>query len=213
MANDNVLGAFSEEHAAILSGVSVGQLRKWNKIGLLRPAYGAEDTGLPYGRIYSFRDLVSLRILGQLRNQHKVPERHLIEVQAELANLSDEPWASRTLEVLNRRVVIVDSASKKKRMAISGQGVFDIPLRVVIGNLRGAVSKLNERGADRIGKVIHNKFIAQNQPVIAGTRIPVEAIKSFADAGYSVERILKEYPTLEAADVEAAIAYRGAAAA
>jgi hypothetical protein len=34
----NVIGAFGEDHAAELSGVSRRQLRKWNRIGLLRPS-------------------------------------------------------------------------------------------------------------------------------------------------------------------------------
>ena len=48
----NVTGAFSEEHAAQLSGVSTRQLRKWNRIGLLCPAYGANERHVPYGRVY-----------------------------------------------------------------------------------------------------------------------------------------------------------------
>jgi uncharacterized protein (DUF433 family) len=152
-------------------------------------------------------------VLGQLRNVLKVREGHLLEVQSELSKLSDEPWASRTLEVLDRHVVIIDPATREKREAIGGQRVFDIPLRVVISRLKDAVAKLNERGPDKVGKVVHDRFVAQNQPVISGTRITVEAVKSFADAGYGVERILKEYPSLTAADVEAAIAFQGTSAA
>lgn len=47
----------------------------------------------------------------------------------------------------------------------------------------------------------------KSQAVIAGTRIPVDAIKEFADAGYTVPQIMKEYPTLDRRDVEAAISY------
>jgi uncharacterized protein (DUF433 family) len=41
--------------------------------------------------------------------------------------------------------------------------------------------------------------------VIAGTRIPIAAIRSFADAGYSADEILAQYPSLTADDVEAAL--------
>ncbi|HEX3918447.1 MAG TPA: DUF433 domain-containing protein [Caulobacteraceae bacterium] len=208
-----VIGAFSEEHAAQLSGVSRRQLRQWDKKGLLHPSYGAEDSGLPYGRTYSFRDLVSLRALGQLRNQYHVAEAHLIEVQKELSVLSDEPWASRTLEVLNRRVVVYDSASRHKREVVGGQHVFNIPLKVVITGVRSDVAKMNERSGDQVGKVVQAKFVSQNQPVLSGTRIPVAAIQSFARAGYNTDRILKEYPGLTAADVQAALAYESDSAA
>jgi uncharacterized protein (DUF433 family) len=55
--------------------------------------------------------------------------------------------------------------------------------------------------------------VAHNAPVLAGTRIPVRAIKRFNEAGYSVAQILSEYPTLTESDVVAALAYGPKAAA
>jgi len=43
--------------------------------------------------------------------------------------------------------------------------------------------------------------------VIAGTRVSVTAIREFAEDGYSVARIIKEYPVLTEADVAAALTY------
>lgn len=209
VSSDNVIGAFSEEHAAELTGVSRRQLREWDRNGLLRPSYGAADTGLPFGRVYSFRDLVSLRILAQLRNRFRCTVAHLLDVQRELSKLADDPWTATTLQVLGRRVVITEPGTRKKKEIVGGQRVLDIPLRVVITSVREAVARLNERSEDELGKVVHAKFVAQNQPVISGTRIPVGAIKSFADAGFSIEKILEEYPTLTAADVQAAISHQG----
>jgi len=48
MSDDNVVGAFSEEHAERLSGVSRNQLRRWERIGFLRPSYGCEDRRSAY---------------------------------------------------------------------------------------------------------------------------------------------------------------------
>ena len=44
-------------------------------------------------------------------------------------------------------------------------------------------------------------------PVIAGTRITVDAILGLWEEGLSVDEILDEYPDLVAADVEDAVAY------
>jgi uncharacterized protein (DUF433 family) len=44
-------------------------------------------------------------------------------------------------------------------------------------------------------------------PVIVGTRIPPRAVKSFHEAGYTVEGIREQYPTLTVEQIEAAIAY------
>jgi uncharacterized protein (DUF433 family) len=46
--------------------------------------------------------------------------------------------------------------------------------------------------------------------VIKGTRVPTSAIWSFHVAGYDTEAIIAEYPTLEPADVEAAVAHEQA---
>jgi uncharacterized protein (DUF433 family) len=118
------------------------------------------------------------------------------------------------LYVLNNRVIISDESTGHKRQAGGKQQVLDnIPLRVVVASMRSAVAELNRRGEGEIGKVVQAKFISQNQPVLAGTRIPVAAIKSFARAGYSAARIIKEFPELTSADVRAALAYESIGAA
>ena len=71
-----------------------------------------------------------------------------------------------------------------------------------------AVNVTWSRDKTKVGTVEQLRTVAHNKPVIAGTRIPVEAIKSFSEAGYSVKRIIAEYPTLTAADIEAALAYK-----
>lgn len=43
---------------------------------------------------------------------------------------------------------------------------------------------------------------------IAGTRIPLKAILSFHQEGYSAKAIIREYPSLTVEDIEAAISWR-----
>lgn len=45
------------------------------------------------------------------------------------------------------------------------------------------------------------------KPCIRGTRIWVSLLLDFLSSGMTIEEILEEYPSLEAADVRAAIAY------
>jgi uncharacterized protein (DUF433 family) len=202
---DNIVGAFSEEQAARLSGVSLNQLRRWDADEFFCPSF-SDAKGVPFGRIYSFRDIVSLRVLNDLRNKKKISLSHLREVSRELSHLGDEKWTATTLYVLGRRVVFDDPRTNLRQEVVSGQRVFDIPLRVVISSTRRAVQELNDR-SDRIGQVVRARFIAQNEPVIAGTRVSVTAIREFAEDGYSVARIIKEYPVLTEADVAAALTY------
>jgi DNA-binding transcriptional MerR regulator len=208
----DVLGAFSEEHAAELTGVSLKQLRHWERIGLLVPSF-SDDRHVPYGRIYSFRDLVSLRVLEQLRNKAGCSIAHLLDVAKELRAISDDPWASTTLYVANKRVVVALPGTKVRVEVVGGQTILDIPIRTVITGLRSRVAEMNERKPEQLGQVIEAKFVAQGQPVFKGTRIPVADVLSFADAGYDAAAIIKQYPGLAVADVEAAIARQGRTAA
>jgi DNA-binding transcriptional MerR regulator len=123
----NVIGAFSEEHAEKLTGISKSQLRRWDRIGFLKPSYGQADRGEPFSRLYSFRDLVSLRVLNDLRNNKKVPLQHLRKVSEYLSHLGDARWTSTSLYVLGRRVVFEDPATRLKSEIVSGQRVLDIP--------------------------------------------------------------------------------------
>lgn len=200
-----MIGAFSEEQAASLSEVSLHQLRRWDAEGFFRPSY-SDQKGVPYGRVYSFRDLVSLRILNDLRNKKRIPLRHLRQVSEQLAHLGDARWTATTLYVLGKRVVFEDPRTSLRQEVVSGQRVFDIPLRVVISSTRAAVRKLGRRDSD-VGQISRARFIAQNEPVVAGTRVPVSAVQDFAAAGYSAERIMREYPGLTKDDVAAALKF------
>lgn len=208
MNETNIIGAFSEEQAAQLTGISINQLRRWDKDGFFNPAFGTEQRRVPYGRVYSFRDIVSLRVLNALRNEEKIPLSHLRKVSDELAHLGDERWTASTLFVLGKRVVIRDGQTSRRREVVSGQLVLNIPLKVVIASTRKAVEELNDREA-KVGKIVHSRFVAQNEAVLSGTRITVASIQGFSSAGYSVAEILREFPDLQAADIAAAIAYNG----
>jgi uncharacterized protein (DUF433 family) len=204
MDDSNVIGAFGEEEAVRLSGLTIGQLRQWDRDGFLRPSYSPKNRHLPYSRVYSFRDIVSLRVLGQLRNVHGVPMQHLRKVSQKLADFGDAKWTATTLFVLGKRVVFTDPRTNERKEVVSGQRVFDIPLSVAISDTRRAIQSLNKRAGTEIGRVVQGRFVMQNEPVFSGTRIPVAAVKRYLQAGASVETILKEFPDLTDCDIEAA---------
>jgi len=213
MEGGNVIGAFSEEQASRISCVSVYQLRQWDREGFFPAAYGASQKHVPFGRMYSFRDLVSLQVLNDLRNQKKIPLSHLREVSAKLSHLGDRKWSGTTLYVLGKRVVLEDPATKHREDVVSGQKVLNIPLRVVIKNTRERIKELNNRGNAQ-GQFTRGKFVTHNELVFSGTRIPVSIVIEFHDAGYTADQILGEFPDLTKVDIDAAVrAYQGGKAA
>lgn len=205
MSAGNVISAFSEDHAEALTGVSKNQLRYWDRTDFFKPSLADENRRLAYSRVYSFKDILSLRVLNVLRNQYSVPLQHLRQVAEDLVGLPDEKWTRTELFVLNRRVVFVEPGTDRYREIVGKQYVMGIPLGVVMSDTKRDVERLNARDESKVGKFEQAKYVNHNALVIAGTRIPVATIKQFGEAGYSVDQIMAEYPTLTRSDVEAAL--------
>ena len=72
-------------------------------------------------------------------------------------------------------------------------------------DVRTRSEKLKERQSDQIGKVERHRYVAHNAWVLAGTRIPINAVRRFSEAGYSPSEIVREYPMLTEDDVAAAL--------
>jgi uncharacterized protein (DUF433 family) len=200
-----VVSAFTEDQVERLTGISRHQLRYWDRTKFFTPAFASDDRRIAFSRIYSFRDVVSLQILNSLRNDIGCSLPHLREVKAKLAALGDDAWAKVTLYVVKKRVVFDDPATKRPKEVVSGQGIIEIPLEPIRSKMADRASILRQRDENTVGKVSQSRRVAHNAKVIAGTRVPVRAILAFADAGYDVPAILKEYPTLTEADVKAAM--------
>lgn len=203
--NPHVLSAFTERQASRLTGVSVRQLRYWDKTGLFTPQFADENRRNAYSRIYSFIDVKALRVMNALREGHGVSVQHLRAVAAKLCALDNGGWSRVTLYVLNGRVIFDDPQDGGQREIVSGQYCFDLPLAKVESDLRRDIAALSVRDAEQIGKIRRDRFVSHNSPVIAGTRIPVSAIRNFHQDGFTTQQIIAEYPGLTAADVKAAI--------
>lgn len=193
MSDESVLGAFSEAQVERLTGVSIAQLRRWDRTGFFKAALHSDEVRA-FSRVYSFKDLVSLRVLNQLRNVHNVSMPELRKTAREMAHLGDDVWTQTTLYVHRGRVVFDEPETSAKREVTTKQYVADIPLKVAISDTRLAIASMNRRDDDQIGRITRNRYVQQNKPVIAGTRIPVAAIKSFTQAGYSPAEIVDQYP-------------------
>ncbi len=56
-------------------------------------------------------------------------------------------------------------------------------------------------------RIISDPEILGGKPVIKGTRIPVYQILKLLAAGYTINRVVEDYPDITADDVKAAIDY------
>lgn len=207
-ADSVVIAAFTEEDAATLTGLTVRQLRHWDRTKFFAPSLANDNRSLTNARLYSFKDLLALKVLNSLRNDAGVSMQHLRDVKVRLLALG-AGWSTTTLFVLKKKVVFFNSTTQSNEEIVSGQGVLQIPLEIVADNMNERVKAWRRRDESRAGQV--EKRQGFSTTVIAGTRIPVENIKAFAEAGFTIEQIMREYPTLTRTDVEAAIEYQDAA--
>lgn len=195
-----IVQAFTEPQTARLTDVSVGQLRAWDRTGFYHPSI-ARGSGAT--RLYSFRDLLNLRVIATLRNDLGLPLQHLRDVGAELRELDAEDWASVTLYVVKRRVVFDHPRTRLREEVVSGQGIVNIPLETVRGDMRAAIEQEFSRRPDSSGQIEKVRRVVSSEPVIAGTRILVKSVRAFIDDGYSDDDILAEYPSLTREDIVA----------
>jgi uncharacterized protein (DUF433 family) len=200
--------AFSAEQVRRLTGLTHRQLRYWDDTDFFSPAFRDDARHTPFARVYSYRDVVGLRAIAELRKAFKVPLQHLRKVGMYLSEHYDEPWARLTFYVVGKTVYYQEERSAAIASAAgAGQQVMEFALERVEGDLARAIERARSRDADQIGRVIKQRYVAQNRPVLAGTRVPTEAIWEFHFANYPTGAILREYPQLRPADVDAAIAF------
>lgn len=197
---------FSEEHAASLTGLSKGQLRAWDRKGFFVPRYAYDQRRDPYSRIYSFQDVVGLRTIAVLMKDHHVSLQELRRVAEEFLRRGYGHWAKFKLYVVKRQVHFRRPGSKDI------EGLWDGQLAMVtivdaINGIEKRARDISKRSEDQIGRIEQHRHVVRNAPVVAGTRIPTAAIRRFHQAGYSVKEIIREYPTLTANDVSAALSY------
>jgi len=87
------------------------------------------------------------------------------------------------------------------------QVAMEVALEEVARDVSREASSLTERKPSDLGRVVRNRYVMHNAPVVSGTRVPTIAIWNFQQAGYSTEQILNEYPRLTPVDVDKAISF------
>jgi uncharacterized protein (DUF433 family) len=202
------LSAFSAEQASYLSGLSVRQIYHLDNAGVLTPTYVDENRRRPFSRIYSFRDIVALRTIAILRKNYGISMQQLRELGKWMARNYETPWASLRFYVAGRMLIFQEPDTRALISAKPlGQQVMPFAIEEVVRDVSTRAKRLRQRDQAEIGRIERRRSVAQNAYVVAGTRIPTAVIYEFHEAGYDTEGIIREYPRLNPADVEAAIAH------
>lgn len=209
----SVILAFTTEHAARVTGITEERIRYWDGTRVISPSIHSGQPHTPFNRLYSFRDLVGIRTISQLRDTFNVPLQRLRRLGHRLAEEHDAPWSSLKFLVAGNHLYFRDPHSKLMLSAIEpGQIALVelLDLEEIAQHMESQVNVLNQRNEADFGQVVQHRYVRRNQPVLAGTRIPTSTIWEFHLAGYGTDEILEEYPRLTALDVEGAIRYEQA---
>jgi uncharacterized protein (DUF433 family) len=143
-----------------------------------------------------------------LNRKHGIRLSQLRRVAEWLRSHLYESWTTLTFYVAGKQLAFVDGELQAIMSASRpGQTVIPIAMSEIIRCAAADANGLRDRTPDEIGKIVQNRYISHNHPVLAGTRIRTAAIWHFHEAGYSNDDILRQYPRLQPRDVEQAIAF------
>ena len=195
--------AFTAERVRTLTDLSMRQLQYWDERDFIRPSLTARQ-GRGRKRLYSFRDLVSLRVAGQLRTLG-ISLQQIRGVDAHLRTLDyRNPLAELRFFVSGSRLYFEESGTVRAgRQPEQVLASYVVPLGEIAHALAGQIARLHTR---QPGKVERRRGTLGGQPVIQGTRITVASIQRLAADGASEAEIIEMYPDLTSEDVNAALA-------
>ena len=191
-------GAFSTEQVARLAGVSPRRIVAWDTAGVFQPSLLRHSVRRPFGRIYTLEDAVALRTLAIVHG--RALRDDLQRLGHWFKENGDLPWS-------------------RLRFYIAPHGAisFDDPLTddgecIEIGPIATEVERLlqqlqTERNPCDVGVIRRNRYVMRNEWVVAGTRIPVWMIQELIASGQNPYEIIREFPILTDADIQAALAF------
>jgi uncharacterized protein (DUF433 family) len=194
-----------------LTGLTDHELRYWDKTGFVTRHDREQDDRARLHRYYFFRDIVALRVVAILRPL--IPATEIRKIGSLLAQRADVAWHCLLIAVVDRRAYLLDRSSNTWVGAEppTGGDRLDIDLGIVEGDVRAAAERLKQRDPDDVGRVVQDPRILRRKPILAGTRIPTEAVWSFHVAGYNTDEIIEQYPSLTPEDIHAALEWEAQA--
>lgn len=202
--------AWTTEQVLRITGVSKRRLGYWLDKQIIS-ADVDEARGRGRVRLWSFSNLVEVRVVMWLRD--RVSLQLIGKIVSQLRDHGvDQPLSEVRFAVVDtgrsRRPtdVVVQRSDGSWETPIDGQVVMEVvlPLERFADELRVA-SERDRAGRRQPGRVERRRGRMGSVEVLAGTRVPVAAIRRLDAAGWSAERIVENYPGLTVRDVTVAL--------
>lgn len=107
-ATPDPIVALDANRVSKLTGFPKSTLADWEKQGVFRASYINPQPGTPFRRIYSFRDVVSLRTLAMIRRIVRVSFKEMLRASEYLRKHYDSPWSELKFGVIGGKLVFWD---------------------------------------------------------------------------------------------------------
>jgi DNA-binding transcriptional MerR regulator len=195
--------AVSDKRAAQLAGISMKQLRHWEKTGLIVPSVRQQISPRNTVRLYSFQDLVQLLVAAELRHRPGISLQHIRRLVSHLRTREFEAPLRELKFATHGRDIYINYPDG----SWSGDPAADQLIyrqAIALDEVAAKIDRVKDRDPRAVGQVTSRRGVHRSKPVFAGTRIPVATVQRYLDAGYDTAAIIREYPSLTPADVEAA---------
>lgn len=193
---DNLI-ALPRHRAIALARVTPRQLRYWDLTNVVKASirHGAS-------RLYSFDDLVALLVTAQLRRRGFSLQHVRKIVKHLLSRGYTKPLAELHFATYGREIYFRHPDGSWEGDATRRQLViFEvIDLDLIRTMIRNSLS----RPPEFAGKIESYKGRKGGKPVFKGTRIPVSTVISWLNSGRTSSDVLRAYPDLTQADIDAA---------
>jgi uncharacterized protein (DUF433 family) len=193
--------AVTRDGAARIAGLSPRQVDYWASTGLIEPAVDTRVTPGRRVRLYGFVDLLSLLVAAELKSR-KASLQHIRAIVSHLQSRGySNPLTQLTFATVGREVYFRHDDGTWEGDLQPDQVVMHEVLS--LDPLRRRIANGAQRDSGLAGRVERRRGAMGSKPVLAGTRVPVDTVRRYLEAGRTVDQVLESFPTLTAADIEA----------
>ena len=199
--------AIPDKRAAQLARITMRQLRYWEQRDLIVPTIERQLSPRNVVRLYSYQDLLALLVAAELRNRVSLQTIRRVVVQLRDRGFV-EPLRELRFATHGSKVYFQYPDGSWSGDPLPDQVIFHQVIS--LDALRAKIPTAVERDPGVAGRVVKRRGVLGGKPIFAGTRILVETVLRYIQAGYGTDAILEEYPSLTPADVEAARKYAAA---
>jgi uncharacterized protein (DUF433 family)/DNA-binding transcriptional MerR regulator len=190
--------SYGIEHATKVGGISHRQALTWAKNGILVPSRVYVTDYRPYTLLYSFDDLVALRVISILREQYGLSLQAARAASDAIRATPKTDWNDQPLWVLDKRVHISDPLDTS---------AIRLDLAAISAGVRKDADKFWQRDPVNYGKIEYRRDVYGGTLVVKGTRISVATVANLIAAGWDADRIRRSYPTLQPEDIRGVMHY------